>query len=141
MSAPVHAVYSYGNPFAPMGAGGYKVELGPNGVVLTHQHHEARRTWTARADGALWTHLTAALESSGFPTPPSTRSAPPGTESFSLVITRSDGSTAETSGFPSMEYKDVSFLFLHVVSQMSKDAVLGFEESGETIYVTDVREG
>ncbi len=135
----MHARYSFGNPYAPMGIGGYSVEVFADGAVeLVHDRHGKKRAWRARAEPSLWTELARAIETSGFPRKAGPMSAPPGTESFSFSVIAPDGTVTEVGGFGAVEYRDVNFLFNRIVGQMSKDQVLGFELPIETRYVTDV---
>ncbi|MGE0397014.1 MAG: hypothetical protein AB7T06_09870 [Kofleriaceae bacterium] len=139
--APMHARYSFGNPYAPMGFGGYSVEVFVDGAVeLIHERHGKRRMWRARAEPALWPQLASAIHASGFPRKLIPRGAPPGTASFALTVERSDGAMDEVSGFPTDEYRDVALLFNSIVGQMAKDQVFGFEPPVEIRYVSDVLE-
>ncbi len=135
------ARFSYGNPHAPFGIGAYTVTVGIDDVVeLVHERGGKRRRWTARAEPAVATTLAAGLVSAKFPAPPSTRVGRPGTSSFALEVPRDDGTVERAGGFPSPNYRDVSFMFSHIVSQMSGDAVLGFSLPVETRYVSDAKE-
>lgn len=137
--APVSVTYSYGNSHAPMGSGSFTIKVSPdNRMELVHQRYEANRTWVGTATPALWTKFTAAVQAASFPAMPTTRSAPPGSESFALSVTDEHGRSQEVSGFPSPEYRDVSFLFLQIVAQMSGDEVLGFQVPSDALFVADV---
>lgn len=133
---PTMVKYSVGNPHAPIGNGAITVELAADGAVrLVVEKHPSRREWAGRAEAALWATLSSALAGAGFPAKPSRVTAPPGTASFELQVERADGRIEATSGFPSPEYKDVSVLFMTIVSQMTGKEVLGFELPSETRYV------
>lgn len=139
--APMHARYSFGNPYAPMGFGGYSVEVFVDGAVdLIHERHGKKRMWRARAEAALWSRLASAIRAAAFPRKLIPTGAPPGTASFAFAVERSDGAMDEVSGFPTDEYRDVALLFNNIVGQMAKDQVFGFEPPLETRYVSDVRE-
>lgn len=137
--APVRVEYSYGNSHAPMGNGSFTIKVSPDDrVELIHQRYEASRTWIGTATPALWAQFAAAVQSASFPAMPTTRSAPPGSESFALSVTDEHGRSQEVSGFPSPEYRDVSFLFLQIVAQMSGDEVLRFQVPSDALFVADV---
>lgn len=139
--ATMHARYSFGNPYAPMGFGGYSVEVFADGAVdLIHERHGKRRMWRARAEPALWSRLASAIQAAAFPRKLIPTGAPPGTASFAFAVERSDGAMDEVSGFPTDEYRDVALLFNSIVGQMAKDQVFGFEPPLEVRYVSDVRE-
>jgi len=132
---------SYGNPHAPFGIGAYTVTVGvDDNVELVHERGGKRRRWIAHAEPALAATLAAGLKSANFPAPPSEKVGRPGASSFALEVPRLDGAIERASGFPSPNYLDVSFMFSHIVSQMSGDAVLGFSLPVETRYVSDAKE-
>jgi hypothetical protein len=135
------ARFRYGNPHAPFGIGAYTVTVGvDDNVELVHECGGKRRRWIAHAEPALATTLVAGLKSASFPAPPSEKVGRPGTSDFELEVSRQDGTIERVSGFPSPNYRDVSFMFTHIVSQMSGDEVLGFSLPVETRYVSDSKE-
>lgn len=135
------ARFSYGNPDAPFGIGAYTVTVGADdSVELVQQQRGKRRRWVARAEPALTTTLAAGVVSAKFPAAPSEQVGRPGASSFALEIPRADGTIERVSGFPSPNYRDVSLMFSHIVSQMSGDAVLGVALPVETRYVVDAKE-
>ena len=132
---------NYGNPYAPFGIGAYTVTIGGDDTVeLVHECGGKRRRWTARAEPVVATALAAGLASASFPAPPSVRVGRPDTASFELEVPRADGTIERASGFPSPNYREVATMFSHIVTQMSGDAVLGFDLPVETRYVVDVVE-
>lgn len=135
------ARFSYGNPHAPFGIGGYTVTIGTDDTVeLVHESGGKRRRWVARAEPALATTLAAGLASASFPAAPSEKAGRPGASSFQIEVPRADGTIERVSGFPSPNYRDVSLLFSQIVSQMSGDAVLGFSLPVETRFVSDSKQ-
>ncbi|MGE0401922.1 MAG: hypothetical protein AB7T06_34785 [Kofleriaceae bacterium] len=139
-SPQTQATYSQGNAHAPFGIGQFVVELHLDDTVrLIHRRQETTRTWVARALPELWTALNVALGSSAFPTKPSVRVAPAGTDSFSLKVVR-DGKELSVSGFGSPEYRDVNMLFGDIAAQMSGDQVIGFNLETATPYTADAQE-
>lgn len=136
---PVAARYSFGNPYAPMGIGGYTVDVKNDGAVtLVHERHGVRRVWRARAESALWTELERAITTSGFPKYAGDMSAPPGSASFSFAVTNADGVNHQVGGFGAIEYRDVNLLFNRIVSQMSQAEVFGIELPSDERYVGNV---
>ena len=135
------ARFAFGNPFKPFGMGAYTVTIGlDDQIELVHERGGQRRRWIARAEPAVVPTLEAGLASASFPAPPSVKVGRPGASGFEIVVPRADGTIERTSGFPSPNYRDVSTMFSHIVSQMSGDAVLGIVLPVETQYISDPKE-
>ncbi len=135
------ARFSYGNPYAPFGIGAYTVTVGVDDQIdLLHEQGGKQRRWIARAEPVVATTLAAGLVSSNFPAPPSVLVGRPGTSGIAIEVPRADGTIERASGFPSPNYRDVSTMFTHIVSQMSGDSVLGFSLPVDTRYVSDAKE-
>lgn len=133
----LRARLTYGNSHAPFGIGAFTVTVLVSGTVeLVHTRSGRIRRWTARAEHDLELALVAGLVSAQFPALPSERVGAPGTASFKLEVPSADGTMQQAEGFPSPNYRDVSFLFSNIVAQMSGDQVLGFSLPVSTPYVT-----
>lgn len=128
---------SYGNPYAPFGIGAFTVTVRSNGIVeLVHERGGSTRHWMARSEPDLERALAEGLASARFPDPPNERVGAPGAASFKLEVPSADGTMQQAEGFPSPNYRDVSFLFSNIVAQMSGDQVLGFSLPVSTVYVS-----